>query len=61
VVVLHHYVGLPLSEIAAILGVPYGTLGSRLHNAVRRLRDALGAEASSPNGKPIVMPEGRLP
>ena len=35
---LHHYDGLPLGEIAEILGVPYGTVGSRLHHATRALR-----------------------
>lgn len=43
VVVLHHYAGLPLGEIAEILGVPYGTVGSRLHHATRALRAALAA------------------
>ena len=43
VVVLHHYSGLPLTEIAEILGVPYGTVGSRLHHATRALRAAIQA------------------
>ncbi len=43
VVVLHHYVGLPLGEIAEILGVPYGTVGSRLHHAMRSLRAGVSA------------------
>ena len=43
VVVLHHYAGLPLGEIADILGVPYGTVGSRLHHATRQLRAAVAA------------------
>ena len=38
VVVLHHYSGLPLGEIAEILGIPRGTVKSRLHHAVRALR-----------------------
>ena len=43
VVVLHHYSGLPLGEIAEILGVPYGTVGSRLHHATRALRASIAA------------------
>lgn len=43
VLVLHHYSGFPLAEIAEILGVPYGTVGSRLHHAVRALRAELAA------------------
>ncbi len=41
VVVLHHLVGLPLAEIAEAVGVPYGTVGSRLHHALRQMRAAL--------------------
>ena len=43
VVVLHHYAGLPLGEIAEILGVPYGTVGSRHHHALRALRASVSA------------------
>jgi RNA polymerase sigma-70 factor (ECF subfamily) len=41
VVVLHHYVGLGLDEIASIVGVPAGTARSRLHYALQKLRAAL--------------------
>jgi RNA polymerase sigma-70 factor, ECF subfamily len=44
VFVLHHYLGLPLVEIAEMLGIPAGTARSRLHYATRGLRDALTAE-----------------
>jgi RNA polymerase sigma-70 factor (ECF subfamily) len=43
VVVIHHYLGYPLTEIAATLGIPVGTARSRLHHAVRQLRAALDA------------------
>lgn len=45
VVVLHHYLGLPLTEIAATLGIPTGTAKSRYHYAMSALRAALEAEA----------------
>lgn len=41
VVVMHHYLGMPLEEIADVLGVPSGTARSRLHYALRRLRTAI--------------------
>ena len=41
IVVLHHHLGYPLTEIAATLGIPVGTARSRLHYAVRQLRAAL--------------------
>jgi RNA polymerase sigma-70 factor (ECF subfamily) len=43
VVVLHYYGGLPLNEVAAIVGVSHGTARSRLHYALRALRAALQA------------------
>lgn len=45
VLVLHHYVGLPLVEVAATLGIPAGTARSRLHNASRVLRSAIEADS----------------
>ena len=54
VFVLHHYLGLPLVEVAELLGIPAGTARSRLHYAIAGLRDALLADA-----EPIV-PEGRF-
>lgn len=48
VVVLHHYAGLPLGEIAEILGVPYGTVGSRLHHATHALRASIAAAERTP-------------
>ena len=43
VFVLHHYLGLPLVEVAELLGVPAGTARSRLHYAIAGLRHALAA------------------
>jgi hypothetical protein len=41
VFVLHHHAGLPLAEIADIVGVPVGTVKSRLHHGTRTLRVAI--------------------
>ena len=43
VFVLHHYLGLPLVEVAELLEIPAGTARSRLHYAIAGLRDALVA------------------
>jgi len=44
-VVLHYYLGLPLPEAAASLGISLGAAKSRLHRAVRALRVAFEADA----------------
>ena len=38
IVVLHYYAGLPLSEVATALGIPIGTVKSRLHRALGEMR-----------------------
>jgi len=45
VVVLHHYLDLPVTEVAEVLGISVGTVGSRLHYAMRELHAALDADA----------------
>jgi RNA polymerase sigma-70 factor (ECF subfamily) len=50
VVVLHHYLDMPLDQVADSLGVPIGTVRSRLHHAMRGLRAALEADAR-PSGR----------
>jgi RNA polymerase sigma-70 factor (ECF subfamily) len=44
VLVFHHYIGLPLPEVAERLGVPLGTVKSRMHHAKRALRAGLDAD-----------------
>ena len=39
--VLTHYVGYSAPEVAAILGIPTGTVHSRIHYGARAMRDAL--------------------
>ena len=48
VVVLYHYLDLPLDRVADVLGIPVGTAHSRLHHAMRGLRAALDADARPP-------------
>jgi RNA polymerase sigma-70 factor (ECF subfamily) len=45
VFVLHHHTGFPVTEIADIVGVPVGTVKSRLHYATRTLRAAIVADS----------------
>jgi RNA polymerase sigma-70 factor (ECF subfamily) len=45
VVVLHYYLDLPLTEVAEMLGIPIGTVSSRLHYAMKGLHAALDAGA----------------
>jgi RNA polymerase sigma-70 factor (ECF subfamily) len=45
VIVLHYYIGLTLDETGYALGVPPGTVRSRLHRATRAMRAALEADA----------------
>ena len=45
VLVLHYYLGLRLDEAAGVLGVPPGTVRSRLHRATAAMRAALDADA----------------
>lgn len=45
VIVLTYYLGMPVPDAAASLGIPTGTAKSRLHRAIAALRAAIEAEA----------------
>ena len=47
VVVLHHYLDLPLDQVAELVGAPVGTVASRLHYAMRALRTAVETDAGA--------------
>ncbi len=55
VLVLHYYLGLSLEEAAETLGVPAGTVKSRLHRAIQAMRAALDADArpGTVHGRPL--------
>ena len=46
IVVLHYYLGMPLSDVASTLGIPIGTVKSRLHRALGEMRLAIGPDPS---------------
>jgi RNA polymerase sigma-70 factor, ECF subfamily len=47
VIVFHHYLGMTHEEIGQTLGIPPGTVKSRLSRAVERLRVLLGPEVAA--------------
>jgi len=47
VLVYHHYLDLPLTEVAERVGVPLGTVKSRLHHAIAAMRASVEADARS--------------
>jgi RNA polymerase sigma-70 factor, ECF subfamily len=53
VVVLHHFLDMPLDRVAEILGLPVGTVYSRLHYAMRELRAAIDAAARGPEVREV--------
>ena len=48
ILVFHHYLGLPLPEVADWLAIPFGTAKSRLHYATAALRASIEADARTP-------------
>ena len=44
VLVLHHQIGLPLTEVAEILAIPVGTAKSRLFRGLAAMRAAIQAD-----------------
>ena len=54
IVVLHYFLGMPLSDVAATLGIPIGTVKSRLHRALGEMRVAVehrAADAGADHGR----------
>ena len=57
-VVLHYYHGYPYAEIAQILGIPAGTVGSRISTALQQMRIHMSAlDKNSREGLPMRRPQ----
>lgn len=56
IVVLHYFLGMPLPDVAASLGIPLGTAKSRLHRSLGVLRATTGV----PEAEVAPLPEGRF-
>jgi RNA polymerase sigma-70 factor (ECF subfamily) len=54
IVVLRHFVGLPLGEVGTALGIPAGTAKSRYHYAMSALRAALEADARPATARKVL-------
>ncbi len=53
VLVVHHYLGLSDDEAAEVLGIPAGTVKSRLHRATAAMRAALDADTRAGVPRPV--------
>jgi len=49
VLVFHHYLDLPVAEVAVRLDIPIGTVKSRLHHATSALRASVEADDRAPS------------
>jgi RNA polymerase sigma-70 factor, ECF subfamily len=50
IIVLRHFLDLPVPDIADAMGIPLGTAKARLHRAMDQLRASLEADARLPSG-----------
>jgi RNA polymerase sigma-70 factor (ECF subfamily) len=57
VLVLRYYLDMPVDEIAVTLGVPVGTVKSRIHHALAGMRAAIDADDRPPSGGAPAMSE----
>lgn len=48
IVVMHYYLGMPLPDVSVALRIPLGTAKSRLHRALREMRDAFEEPMDGP-------------
>lgn len=50
VLVLTHYVGMPAADVGHVLGIPVGTVHSRLHYAIQTMRTTLARASTDERG-----------
>ena len=55
IIVLHHVEGLALAEVADVMGLPLGTVKSRLHRSLQTMRAALESDART-----VALDPGRI-
>jgi RNA polymerase sigma-70 factor (ECF subfamily) len=53
VVALHYLLGMPLPDVAASLGIPYGTAKSRLHYSLAAMRVTVLADSADQTGAAV--------
>ena len=53
VLVLTHYVGMPATEVGEVLGIPVGTVYSRLHYGIRMMRIAMAGASTTSAAAPM--------
>ena len=56
VIVLHYYLGMPLPDVAAALGIPLGTAKSRHHRSLALMRATIDAD---PDARPSPVAGGQ--
>jgi RNA polymerase sigma-70 factor (ECF subfamily) len=56
VLVLHYYLDLSLPEVAEVLGIPYGTVTSRLHRGLEAMRRSMIASPEGNGGLAVERP-----
>ena len=47
VIVLHYYLDLPVTDVAEILDIPYGTAASRLHRGLEAMRTSMRVDSGA--------------
>ena len=54
VIVLHHYLDMSRTDVAAALGIPLGTVHSRLRHAISAMRAAIEADARPVSSRTVL-------